>query len=556
MRKAIALAMLLLVTSFASVSASETGTDAYAEWADMHQCDYYEQTDKYLCFGFRSYWNDYGGLEIFGYPITNEIQEDGRTVQYFQRARFEWHPGVWPERHDVLQGRLGAEIARDMDHSAFAPVDSAEDGCEFFSITGHNVCDNFLKRWQMSGGLPVFGYPISEAFEDDSGMLIQFFERQVMEYQPGEWPERHDVLFRLIGVDVWESRDGHVPEPQPQVSVVASDLVQPRGLLATDHGLYIAEAGAGGDGPCIIMGSGAEGCVGESGAVTLLDSEGQNRLVEGISSLVEETGEGVGVHDLTMDDEGNIYVVIGLGADPTLLDDLGSDGGDLATVMMITNDGDLEFIADIALHEEFENPDGTDLDTNPYGIAWDGEDLIVADAGGNSVLRVGLDGSVETVAVIEPRMVPAPPFIPADQIPMESVPTNVAVGSDGNYYVSELTGFPFPVGEGNIYKITPGGDVEVFASGFTTLGDLTFDAHGNLWALEIVAGGLLNADPDDPSTLASRIVKIDSSGNQVADYMFQGMAFATNIAVGSQGEIYVSNLAVTPMAHVLRIDLP
>jgi hypothetical protein len=560
MRKVFAMAVLLLIASVAPVSASQSGEDAYATWADQDYCEFYEATGKYLCFGFKSYWHEYGGLEIFGYPITNEIQEDGLTVQYFERARFEWHPGVWPERHDVLQGLLGVEVSLELaDHDAFAPVDAAKDDCVYFATTGHNVCGEFLKRWNMSGGLPVFGYPISEAFTNDDGMLVQYFERQRMEHQPGVWPERHDVLLGLLGLEVWEARtDEPAPTPppaQPELSVVASDLVQPRGLLSTDHGLYIAEAGSGGEGPCIIMGSGVEGCVGETGAVTLLDDEGQNRLIEGISSIVEETGEGVGVHDLTIDDEGNIYVVIGLGADPLLLADLGVAGGDLATVMMITADGDLELVANIALHEELENPDGTDLDTNPYGIAWDGEALIVADAGGNSVLRVGLDGGVETVAVIEPRMVPAPPFIPVDEIPMESVPTNVAVGPDGNYYVAELTGFPFPVGGANIYQITPDGDVEVFASGFTNLGDLAFDADGNLWALEILAGGLLGADPEDPSTLASRIIKIAPNGSET-DYMFQGMVFATNLAVGAGGEIYVTNLAVTPDAHVLRIDLP
>ncbi len=556
MRRSMLLALLLFIASIVPVAASQSGEDAYAEWTSLDYCEYFEQTDKYLCFGFRSYWHEYGGLEIFGYPISNEIQEDGLTVQYFERARLEWHPGVWPERHDVLQGRLGAELTRDQaGQGPFAPVDAAKDGCEYFPQTGHNVCDNFLKRWQMSGGLPVFGYPISEAFTDDDGVLVQYFERQKMEYLPGEWPERYDVLFVLIGVEVWESRTDPAPPPQPELSIVADDLVQPRGLLYSDHGLFIAEAGAGGDGPCIMLGSGVEGCVGESSALTILDDEGQRRLVDGVSSLIEETGEGIGIHDIAVDDDGEIYVAVGLGANPEFLDDLGEEGGDLASILHIGLDGEVTFIADLALYEELENPDGTDLDTNPYGIAWDGEALIVADAGGNSVLRVSLDGEVETVAVLEPRMVPAPPFIPADEIPMESVPTNVAVGPDGNYYVAELTGFPFPVGGANIYKITPDGDVSVHATGFTALGDLTFDDHGNLWALEIVAGGLLNADPEDPSTLASRIIKIAPDGTQT-DYMFQGMAFATGITVGSSGEIYVVNLAVTPMAHVLRIDLP
>lgn len=558
MRRAVVLAMMLLVASIAPVAASTASNDAFAEWADQDHCEYFEQTDKYLCFGFKSYWHEHGGLEIFGYPITNEIQEDGMTVQYFQRARFEWHPGVWPERHNVLQGLLGVEIAGDMaGHDAFSPVDTAKDDCTYFAVTGHNVCGEFLKRWQMSGGLPVFGYPISEAFEDADGMLIQFFERQVMEHQPGVWPERHDVLFRLIGVDVWERSGEPDPAPQPELTVVADNLVQPRGLLATDHGLYIAEAGAGGDGDCIELGSGAEGCFGESSALTLLDESGQNRLIDGVASIVEETGEGIGIHDVAVDGDGNIYAVVGLGADPNNRDDLGPDADTLGTVIEIDNDGTYTVIADLAEYELVNNPDESDPpDSNPYGIAWDGEDLIVADAGANSLLRVSLNGDIEVVAVFPPRMVEPPPFIDAPQIPMESVPTNVAVGPDGNYYVAELTGFPFEVGGANIYQVTPDGDVEVFSDGFTNLGDLTFDADGNLWALELVAGGLLNADPEDPSTVASRIIQIDADGNQVAEHMFQGMAFATGITVGSDGEIYVANLAVTPGAHVLRIDLP
>lgn len=58
--------------------------------------------------GFKWFWENNGGLMIFGYPITDELQEDGRTVQYFERAVFEYHP----ENDDpfkVLLRRLGAE---------------------------------------------------------------------------------------------------------------------------------------------------------------------------------------------------------------------------------------------------------------------------------------------------------------------------------------------------------------------------------------------------------------------------------------------------------------
>lgn len=47
---------------------------------------------KTLQHGFRAFWQARGGLPIFGMPITDEIQENGLTVQYTQRARLEYHP--------------------------------------------------------------------------------------------------------------------------------------------------------------------------------------------------------------------------------------------------------------------------------------------------------------------------------------------------------------------------------------------------------------------------------------------------------------------------------
>ena len=40
---------------------------------------------------------------------------------------------------------------------------------------------------------------------------------------------------------------------------------------------------------------------------------------------------------------------------------------------------------------------------------------------------------------------------------MQAVPTSVEVGPDGHYYVSQLTGFPFPVGGANIFRVSPRG---------------------------------------------------------------------------------------------------
>lgn len=53
-------------------------------------------------------WRD--ALMLIGRPVTDERREKETVVQYFERARFEWHPGKRPERWDVLLGRVAAEL--------------------------------------------------------------------------------------------------------------------------------------------------------------------------------------------------------------------------------------------------------------------------------------------------------------------------------------------------------------------------------------------------------------------------------------------------------------
>jgi peptidoglycan/xylan/chitin deacetylase (PgdA/CDA1 family) len=72
---------------------------------------WFPETGHTLQNSFRDYWNRYGGLQVFGYPISQEFEEDGRTVQYFERARFEWHPEHAGTVYEVLLGHLGVEAA-------------------------------------------------------------------------------------------------------------------------------------------------------------------------------------------------------------------------------------------------------------------------------------------------------------------------------------------------------------------------------------------------------------------------------------------------------------
>jgi hypothetical protein len=176
-------------------------------------CTFYSETGHNLCGGFRDYWNKFGGLAVYGFPITEEFQENGVTTQYFERARFEWHPGSWPERSDVLLGLVGNTVT--VGRSGEAPFQraSANGNCDYHAPTGHNLCGGFRDYWNNYGGLAVYGFPTSEEFAErnpDDGQLytVQYFERGRFEWHPGAWPERSDVMLGRLGAHVLQSKYG------------------------------------------------------------------------------------------------------------------------------------------------------------------------------------------------------------------------------------------------------------------------------------------------------------------------------------------------------------
>ena len=58
----------------------------------LSSCQYFSQSGHQVCFAFLSFFQQQGGISQFGYPVSEVEIRDGRKVQYFQKARFEWHP--------------------------------------------------------------------------------------------------------------------------------------------------------------------------------------------------------------------------------------------------------------------------------------------------------------------------------------------------------------------------------------------------------------------------------------------------------------------------------
>lgn len=205
---------------------------------------YFPETGHYLSSGFLNYWLDNGGLSIFGYPITEEFQQNGVTVQYFQRAVFEYHADAPPGQQVQLR-RLGADLVSQASaqwassqsnaqsiaaelglplpdpSSPFAAAQQVPNSSDhtYFAATQHSLNYAFKQFWELHGGLPVFGYPISEEFVDPAtGITVQYFERAVFEWHPDD-PNGNTVQLRLLGVDAAQ-HDGVNTAPVPASSSV------------------------------------------------------------------------------------------------------------------------------------------------------------------------------------------------------------------------------------------------------------------------------------------------------------------------------------------------
>ena len=128
---------------------------------------------------------------VFGYPITEQITSiDGKTVQYFQRARFELRADL-PERVQLTPLGRAAYTAGGQQ----LPVDNSQ-GCKLFP-TGFRVCFAFLEFYELNQGPMQFGNPIS-SFEFRENLIVQYFERARFEWR-ADRPEGQRVVITDLG---------------------------------------------------------------------------------------------------------------------------------------------------------------------------------------------------------------------------------------------------------------------------------------------------------------------------------------------------------------------
>ncbi len=296
--------------------------------------------------------------------------------------------------------------------------------------------------------------------------------------------------------------------------------------------------------------------------------------------LVADAGSGVstlqgtdislpGVTDISPLGRGSLWASTGAGADPTM---------DTGQALYRLSQGKSDMVVNLFAFEQANDPDGN-VDSNPFDVqSLGGHVALVADAGGNDLLRINNQGEVEVLAIFPNELVSTeniknlfdcpdgPPNFCGlpDMIPAQAVPTSIAVGPDGYYYVGELKGFPAPAGASNIWRVSPNASfamcgsspdcIKVFEGGFTSIIDLAFDENGMLHVAELDEGSWFAVEFLDPSTLAGGTINACDVNSQICTEVATGIPILTAITFGKDGKLWATQNALIPgLAEVIEV---
>jgi hypothetical protein len=204
--------------------------------------------------------------------------------------------------------------------------------------------------------------------------------------------------------------------------------------------------------------------------------------------------------------------------------------------------------ASLARYEATVNPDGMEINPNPFSLVVDAAgNAYVNDAGANDTLKIAPDGTITTYALYPQVEIPAEFEFPFPST--QPVPTGIAFGPDGALYVGQLTGGPFLPEAASIYRLEDQngdgdaldeGELTVFADGLTTVTDIAFGPDGTLYASEF--RGFLTSgseDPEAPPPADGDVVKW--TGN-AWETVASGLLMPTNVKVGADGAVYILTL--------------
>ncbi len=326
----------------------------------------------------------------------------------------------------------------------------------------------------------------------------------------------------------------------PAPMVVASKLNNPRGItFGPFGGLYVAEAGRGGR-KCS-----KDGCIGyTSGVARIVDSALEGRVGRRIFSGAGPDGSFAGGATDVVFDSQNRPVVVTNGVPPSGVPKKARrQSAQIARV----HGRRFTTLARVDAIEKQQNPDGQDVNPNPYGVERIGGTFYVMDAGGNDVLAVDERTRKVSVAAVIPN--------PAKKV--QPVPTAITVGPDGALYIAELAPGP---NVGEVIRLVPGGQPTAVATGLPSATGIAIGPDGSIYLSLFGEGG------EETKPFSGSVLKIAPDGARST--IAGGLNFPAGITIGPDGDLYVANNSVLgsraaksgpfkgETGEIIKIDLP
>jgi hypothetical protein len=399
------------------------------------------------------------------------------------------------------------------------------------------------------------------------------------------------------------------------LSVLADGLDNPRNFdFDTEGNIYLTTSGKGGDGEdgrCVPSPSSQfiPLCAGNTGSLLKIGTDGStSTVIPDLASLaLTPFGEqAAGPADFKFDDKGTPYLLMGYAGDPSTSGPILQTPtlGKLFEVDLVNGALGRE-VADFAQYEVDNNPDGTDIITNPYAMTIKDDFAYVVDGGANVIWKAALDGSgIKDVAAfpilpVDQSELEFPSFEPPGEIPsdapglpaingqggdqapsgpppglegeeasqdfpitFQSVPTGIVQSPDGDFTVAEYSYFPYPEGRARLYSVDDDLNINekytTDGDGFTQLTGTAYDENGNLYVLQhmntsewknILQGGEVIGD------ISSSIIKVNADGTRETIWNGNGLEAASGLTY-RDGALYTANRArLAEQGQLVKIDL-